>query len=364
MTTPSSTQAQLAERFLELHHGTSPLLMPNAWDAGSAKLLASLGFAALATTSSGFAATLGQLDCTITRDEALANSAELVAAVDLPVSADLENLYADDLEGVAQTVRLAIETGLAGCSIEDYTGRADEPIYSLELAKERVAAAAAAAHAGPVHLVLTARAENHLRGNPDLADTIARLQAYQEAGADVLYAPSITKLADLRSLVTSVDRPVNVLALPGVPSVGDLASIGVARVSVGGAFAFAALGALAKGRPRTAQARHLRVLAASPPRLSSSESRLRRLAPPPPPDPTPPRLARSRPGPAARPGPLRADGENWSRGCTGLRGMRATDSPQLPRSAPTTHKTVEQLRRTPAPPKPSPGHGGFSSPVR
>jgi 2-methylisocitrate lyase-like PEP mutase family enzyme len=240
------TQIEKAEQFLALHNGSSPLLMPNAWDAGSAKLLASLGFAALATTSSGFAATLGQLDCTLTRDESLANSAELVSAVDLPVSADLENLYAADLAGVAETVRLALETGLAGCSIEDYTGHADQPIYPLEEATERVAAAAQAAHAGPVHLVLTARAENHLRGNPDLADTIARLQSYQEAGADVLYAPSIIKAAELRSLVASVDRPVNVLALPGVPSVSELASIGVARVSVGGAFAFAALGALAE----------------------------------------------------------------------------------------------------------------------
>ena len=241
-----ATLAQKARHFLESHHGDSPLLIPNPWDRGSAKLLASLGFSALATTSNGFAATLGQLDGSTTRDEALASAAEIAGAVDLPVSADLENCYADDPAGVAETVRLAIGAGLAGCSIEDYSGRAGEPIYDRALAAERVAAAAEAAHSGPVHLVLTARAENFLRGDPDLADTIARLQSYQEAGADVLYAPRVTTMPDLRDLVSSVDVPVNVLALPGVPSVAELASIGVKRVSVGGAFAFAALGALAE----------------------------------------------------------------------------------------------------------------------
>jgi 2-methylisocitrate lyase-like PEP mutase family enzyme len=240
------TQIEKAELFLALHEGRSPLLMPNAWDLGSAKLLASLGFKALATTSSGFAATLGQLDGTVTRDEALAHSAAIVGATDLPVSADLENCYAEDIEGVAETVRLAIEAGLAGCSIEDYSTGAYAHIYDAGLAKERVAAAAEAAHAGPVKLVLTARAENHIRGNPDLADTIARLQSYAEAGADVLYAPGITKHGELRELVKSVDRPVNVLALPGVPPVDELAQLGVKRISVGGAFAFAALGALAE----------------------------------------------------------------------------------------------------------------------
>ncbi len=238
------TQAERAEHFLALHHGDSPLLIPNPWDRGSAKLLASLGFAALATTSSGFAATYGQLDGSVTREQALANAAEIAGAVDVPVSADLENCYADDPAGVAQTVRLAVEAGLAGCSVEDYSGRADEPIYDRALAAERVAAAAEAAHGGPVHLVLTARAENFLRGNPDLADTIGRLQSFAEAGADVLYAPRVTTLSDLRDLVSSVDLPVNVLALPGVPSVAELAEIGVKRISVGGAFAFVALGAV------------------------------------------------------------------------------------------------------------------------
>jgi 2-methylisocitrate lyase-like PEP mutase family enzyme len=238
------TQTEKASRFLELHRSGPPLLIPNPWDRGSALLLESLGFAALATTSSGFAATLGQLDCSVGRDEAIAHAGWIASATDLPVSADLENCYADDPEGVAQTVRLAIEAGLAGCSVEDFTGRKDDPIYDRVLAAERVAAAAEAAHAGPVHLVLTARAENYLRGQEDLDDTIARLQSYSEAGADVLYAPSVTKPAELRALVASVDRPVNVLALPGAPSVAELAELGVARISVGGAFAFTALGAL------------------------------------------------------------------------------------------------------------------------
>jgi 2-methylisocitrate lyase-like PEP mutase family enzyme len=245
------TQTEKAERFVALHRGDQPLLMPNPWDRGSAKLLAHLGFAALATTSSGFAATLGRLDGSMTRDETIANAADIVGSTDLPVSADLENCYADDPSGVAETVRLALAAGLAGCSIEDYGGPGETGIYEQARAAERVAAAAEVAHGGPVPLVLTARAENYLRGNPDLADTIARLQSYQEAGADVLYAPSVTSLEDIRQIVTSVDRPVNVLALPGVPTVADLTAVGVSRISVGGAFAFAALGAV------TAAAREL-----------------------------------------------------------------------------------------------------------
>jgi 2-methylisocitrate lyase-like PEP mutase family enzyme len=233
------------EQFIQLHHDAQPLLLlPNPWDVGSARLLAHLGFQALATTSSGYAATLGRLDGGITRREALAHAKEIVAATDLPVSADLENCFADDADGVAETVRMAIEVGLAGCSIEDFTGDSQRPIYSLAEAADRVAAAAEAAHAGEGRLVLTGRAENHLHGRNDLADTIARLQAYQEAGADVLYAPGITTEADIRAVVTSVDRPVNVLARPGTPSVPELAALGVRRVSVGGSFAFAALGAV------------------------------------------------------------------------------------------------------------------------
>jgi 2-methylisocitrate lyase-like PEP mutase family enzyme len=240
MTQPSDT----AGHFLGLHRPGQPLLLPNPWDAGSARVLAWLGFEALATTSSGFAATLGQRDGSITRDQAIGHAAEIVRATPLPVSADLENGFADEPEGVAQTVAAAVDAGLAGCSIEDSTGRAGEPIYDSALAVARVAAAAQAAHSGEQRLVLTARAENHLHGRDDLADTVARLQRYAEAGADVLYAPGLTRAEDIRAVVTCADRPVNVLAMAGAPSVAELADLGVARISVGGAFAFAALGAL------------------------------------------------------------------------------------------------------------------------
>jgi 2-methylisocitrate lyase-like PEP mutase family enzyme len=233
--------SELAERFLDLHRSGDPLLIPNPWDAGSAKLLASLGFEALATTSSGFAATLGRVDNSVTREEALAHSAAIVAATPLPVSADLENGFADDAEGVAETVRGAVDAGLAGCSIEDSTGREDQPLYAPEHAAERMAAAAEAAGG---RLVLTGRAENFIVGRGDIADTIARLQAYQEAGADVLYAPRLTRIEDIRSVVESVDRPVNVLAWTGLPPVFELAAAGVSRISVGGWFAFSALNAL------------------------------------------------------------------------------------------------------------------------
>ena len=238
------SQADKARQFLSLHRQGEPLLLPNPWDLGSARLLASLGFQALATTSSGFAASLGRNDGAVTRDEALVHAAVVVAATDLPVSADLENAYADSPAGVAETVRLAVEVGLAGCSVEDYTGRDDDPIYATQAAAERIAAAAEAAHGGQVPFVLTGRAENYLHGRPDLADTIARLQAYQEAGADVLYAPGLTDLAEIRELVRAVDRPVNVLALAGAPAVAELAEAGVSRVSVGGSFAYAAIAGL------------------------------------------------------------------------------------------------------------------------
>jgi 2-methylisocitrate lyase-like PEP mutase family enzyme len=228
--------------FLELHVRGRPLLMPNAWDVGSAKLLASLGFEAIATTSSGFAATLGRLDGSVSRDEALAHAAELVAAVDVPVSADLENGFGAIPGEVAETARGAREAGLAGFSIEDYSGNRDDPIYPLELAAERIAAAARVAHEGPVRLVLTGRAENHIRGRDDLEDTIARLRAYQEAGADVLFAPGLRSADEIGRVVAAVDLPVSVLVLPGAPAVPELAELGVARLSVGGAFAFAALG--------------------------------------------------------------------------------------------------------------------------
>jgi 2-methylisocitrate lyase-like PEP mutase family enzyme len=239
-----SDQADKAARFLELHRPGQPLLLPNAWDAGSARVLAQLGFEAIATTSSGHAATLGRLDGSITREQALVHAAELSAATDLPVSADLENGFGAIPGEVSETARGARDAGLAGFSIEDYTGNAEDPIYPLELAAGRIAAAARAAHEGPVRLVLTGRAENHIRGRDDLDDTIERLRAYQQAGADVLYAPGLRTAEDIGRLVNAVERPVNVLALPGAPPVPELASLGVARVSVGGAFAFAAFGAL------------------------------------------------------------------------------------------------------------------------
>jgi len=245
--TQAVDRIEQAERFRALHEGPSPLLLANAWDAGSARLLASLGFSALATTSSGFAASLGRLDGTSCNDEALANAAAIVAAAgDVPVSADLENGFGDDPAVVRATLLGALSVGLVGCSVEDYTGRPDDPIYDRKLAAERVAAAVSIGHRGPVRMVVCARAENHLHGRADLADTIARLQAYQEAGADVLYAPGITRLEDIRQVVDSVGLPVNVLARPGVPPVDELAKAGVRRISVGGAFAFAALGAAAE----------------------------------------------------------------------------------------------------------------------
>lgn len=219
--------------------------MPNPWDVGTAKLLAYQGFAALATTSSGHAGTLGVPDGAVGRDEVLVHAASIVSAVDVPVSADLENGFAEDPDGVAATVTDAVAVGLAGCSIEDFTGDLGAPIFELGLAVERVAGAAAAASAG-TGLVLTARAENFIRGNPDLADTITRLQAYQEAGADVLYAPGLTDLEDIRRVIAEVDRPVNVLVRPGLPTVRELAQAGVARISVGGAFSQVALTALSR----------------------------------------------------------------------------------------------------------------------
>ena len=242
---PMTTFEGIAERFMTLHYGARPLLQPNAYNVGSARVLASLGFEAIATTSSGFAATLGRLDGSVTRDETLAHAAQLAGAVDIPVAADTENGFADDPDDVAETVRLACTTGLAGCSVEDFN-RDGTSSYDIGLATARVSAAADAAHRGHPQLVLTARADNYVHGRPDFADTIARLQAFQEAGADVLFAPGLLALADIRSLVSSVDRPVNVLALAGCPTVEELNAVGVARVSSGGAFAFAALAGVVK----------------------------------------------------------------------------------------------------------------------
>jgi 2-methylisocitrate lyase-like PEP mutase family enzyme len=234
-------RAARAAHFLALHRPGTPLLMPNAWDIGSAVLLASLGFEALATTSGGFAASKGRLDGTMTKDEVLDHVEELAQATHLPLSADLENCFAHDPDGVAATVAEAVETGVAGLSVEDFSGNA---IYPLDLAVERVRAAVEVAHRGPVRVVVTARAENYLHDRVDLADTIARLQAYQEAGADVLFAPRVENPAELRQLLAAVDLPVSVLAGPNAPIVAELAEMGVSRISVGGAFAVAAYGAL------------------------------------------------------------------------------------------------------------------------
>lgn len=242
--------SDLAASFLALHQGPEPLLLPNPWDIGSARLLASMGFRALATTSGGFAASLGRLDGNVTRDEALSHATAIVGATELPVSADLEDGFADDPSGIATTIAGARAAGLAGCSIEDYQShpRSDvhtsNGIYDIGLAVERIEAAVEAAHSGGSGVVLTARAENFLRGRTDLADTIDRLQRYQEAGADVLYAPGISDLSAIETLVRAVDRPVNVLVRPGVAPVVELARVGVRRISIGGAFAYAALGAV------------------------------------------------------------------------------------------------------------------------
>lgn len=234
-----------AKRFMALHHGDGPLVMANVWDRGSARLLASLGFAALASTSSGHAASLGLLDYGVSRDDALGHAAELCAAVDLPVSADLEDCFPREPGGVAETVRRAASAGLAGCSIEDWD-QTQESLLDVERAAQLVAAAAEQARAPGARLILTARAENHLRGNPDIADTIARLRAYQDAGADVLYAPGVDRLQDIEAIVEAVELPVNVLIRPSSPPLSGLADLGVSRVSVGGAFAFLAYGSLAR----------------------------------------------------------------------------------------------------------------------
>jgi len=240
------TQTEKTERFRELHSRPGAFIIPNPWDIGSARILEQLGFEALATTSVGYAYSIARRDHKVTRDEMIAHAAELSANTSVPVSADLENGFGDDAETVAQTIRMAAGAGLAACSIEDSTNRSDDPIYSREHAVERIRAASETARGLPSGFVLTARSENYLHGRPDLADTIARLQAYQEAGADVLYAPGLKKLDDIATLVRSVDRPVNVLAgMQGIHfDLGELAAIGVKRVSVGGALSRIALAAV------------------------------------------------------------------------------------------------------------------------
>jgi 2-methylisocitrate lyase-like PEP mutase family enzyme len=239
------TQAEKAQTFRKLHERARAFIIPNPWDIGTARILAHLGFEALATTSMGYAFSAGQCDTTIGRDRMLEHVAAIARATELPVSADLENGYGDAPEFVAETIALAASAGVVGCSIEDATARPDDPIYDKKHAADRIRAAAEAARALPFPFTLTGRAENYLHGRPDLKDTISRLQAYQEAGAHVLYAPCLSSKDEIAALVRSVDRPVNVLmGLQGVQlSLEELSSLGVKRVSVGSALCRAALGA-------------------------------------------------------------------------------------------------------------------------
>ena len=239
------TQTEKGKNFRALHERNGAFIIPNPWDRGTARLLAHLGFEALATTSAGYAFSVGQRDNTISRDEMITHVAEIASATDLPVSADLGNGFGDSPEAAAETIRLAAVAGATGGSIEDMTSHPDRPIYDLELAAERIRAAAEAARGLPFQFTLTARAENYLVGRPELKDTIKRLQVYEEAGADVLYAPGLTRKEDIVSLVSSVSRPVNVImALQGVElSLTELSEIGVKRISVGSALSRAALGA-------------------------------------------------------------------------------------------------------------------------
>jgi 2-methylisocitrate lyase-like PEP mutase family enzyme len=240
-----TTQAEKGLAFHALHERDGAFIIPNPWDAGTARLLAHLGFEALATTSMGYAFSAGQRDNTIERHQMMQHLSAIASATDLPVSADLENGFGDAPDVVAETIRLAALAGVVGGSIEDATGRPDQPIYDQEHAAERVRAAAEAARALPFPFVLTGRAENYLHGRPDLGDTIERLQAYQEAGADVLYAPGLASRDEIATVVSSVDRPVNVvMGLRGVQlSLAELSALGVRRVSVGSALCRTALGA-------------------------------------------------------------------------------------------------------------------------
>jgi 2-methylisocitrate lyase-like PEP mutase family enzyme len=255
-----ATQAEKALLFRALHEG-EPFVIPNPWDAGSARMLAALGFQALATTSGGFAFTLGRLDGEVTLDDVVEHVAALVDATDLPVSVDLENGYGAEPEAAAQAVERVAEAGAVGGSIEDWdpSGR----LYDAGLAVERVAAAVEAARRQPFPFTLTARAENHLRGNPDLDDTIARLQAFEAAGADVLYAPWLQTTEEIAAICAAVSRPVNVLAVPGL-SFAEITAAGAQRVSVGSRLTWTAVEAAADTARRMLDG-DLTGLGASPP---------------------------------------------------------------------------------------------------
>lgn len=242
------TREEKYKAFRALHERPGAFVIPNPWNAGTARILTALGFEALATTSAGYAFSIGRPDSTkeLTRDGILGNAKAIVEATDLPVSADLQDGFGRSPEMCAETIRLAADVGLAGGSIEDATGDANDPIYEFQLAVERVAAAAKAAH--DCQFMLTARVENFLHGRPNLADTIQRLQSFAEAGADVVYAPGLPSLEAIREVCSSVSKPVNVvMGLKGATfSVEELAAVGVKRISVGGAFARAALGAFVR----------------------------------------------------------------------------------------------------------------------
>jgi 2-methylisocitrate lyase-like PEP mutase family enzyme len=239
------TQAEKTAAFRALHHQPGCFLIPNPWDAGTARILAGLGYEALATTSLGVANLLGRANGKVSRAEVIANAREIVEATDLPVNADLENCFAHEPAAAAETIRLAAEAGLAGGSIEDYSGDPKAAIYDFDLSVERVRAAVAMAKSLPVPFVLTARAENLIRGRNDMADTIRRLKAYAAAGAEVLYAPGLRTAAEIRAVVEAVDRPLNVVTgwlEPGI-TVADVAAAGAKRISVGGALNRLALAA-------------------------------------------------------------------------------------------------------------------------
>ena len=258
---PAGSQAEKAEAFRALHAG-KPFVIPNPWDAGSARVLAALGFQALASTSSGFAFTLGRRDGETSLDDVVEHAAVLASATPLPLSVDLENGYGREPESAALAVQRVAEAGAVGGSIEDWD--ADEGIYELGLAVERVTAAVEAARGLPFPFTLTARAENHIRGNPDLDDTIARLQAFETAGADVPYAPGLRTLDEVRAVCQAVSRPVNVLARPGL-TMAELVAAGAQRVSVGGALTWTAVEAFASAARAIHERGDFSGLASAPP---------------------------------------------------------------------------------------------------
>lgn len=247
MKTEMLAQAEKGKVFRLLHQSDGAFIIPNPWDIGSARILAHMGFEALATTSMVYAFSHGRRDGTLGRQKTLEYASTIASATNLPVSADLENCFGDSPKTVAETITLAAKTGIVGGSIEDATGHPDQPIYNLDRATKRVQAAAEVAHSLPFIFTLTARAENYLYGRPDLEDTIKRLQAYQDAGADVLYAPGLTTKDEIAKVVKSLKRPVNVITgrKTGTPlGLAELSALGVKRISVGSALARTALGAL------------------------------------------------------------------------------------------------------------------------